>query len=198
LFCGGWSVQLCDTLQTSNAQTVSNCFQSLLNIDTMIFDIDSFFHYLSKKSSHLMFCTSLDYFQEMKSKESAHFASIFSRDIGDDGVQNLTLMNGDGMAATVVHDLTHVKQWTEVTVSQIAESFAVLSGTSPKYGECVVLVQSSRAPELNVVNEHSFLQNQQVMIAFVDEDSTVSYYRVFEGLNMNAVPASEKTFGRMK
>eukprot|EP00475_Leptophrys_vorax_P000616 TRINITY_DN1034_c0_g1_i1.p3 TRINITY_DN1034_c0_g1~~TRINITY_DN1034_c0_g1_i1.p3 ORF type:complete len:110 (-),score=30.81 TRINITY_DN1034_c0_g1_i1:671-1000(-) len=108
-------------------------------------------------------------------------------------------MNGSGLCATVVTDLTMVKQWTGVIQVEY-DSWGVVLGTSPNHGKCVVFVQSARNDTVHF-DDFEFQQGddvQQHILALVDEDSTVSYFRVYDGLNTEVYPPSSKVATKIK
>jgi hypothetical protein len=98
-------------------------------------------------------------------------------------------MNPLGLLKTVENDLIHVKKWTDVTFHNGA-----LTGTSPDYGPMTVYVCSFRHCESAPITG----EEANKLLAIVDEDSTISYFRIMNGIADSAVQVSKKEFTTKK
>jgi hypothetical protein len=94
------------------------------------------------------------------------------------------LMNQYGILKTVESDLTHAKHWSDVTIHDNS-----LTGTSPEYGTTTVYpIHYTHNPVIlpECPSDHTTL------LAIVAQDSSISYFRMFTGIEQSAVMPSKK------
>ncbi len=95
-------------------------------------------------------------------------------------------MNASGLLQVVRDDLVHAKHWKDVSCQG-----DTVKGTSPEYGTTVVYVCSYRNSRVSLSDPE---KQQHALLAIVDEDSTVSYFRIAQGIASDLVPPSKKDF----